>query len=333
VKRRRVARAGRRAVGGTGRRGVSRPGRRAVAAYPRGAARASGAARRRTGAPRAGTLAPAGSTGLEIDGKAVSAHLERFIRDETRRAGASRVVVGVSGGIDSAVSATLAARALGPQNVVAVLMPYRTSSPDSLGDARELARRLGVRTEQVDISPMVDAYFASRPDADRVRRGNKMARERMSILYDLSAVHEALVLGTSNKTEILLGYGTLYGDTASAINPIGDLYKAQVRALAGFLEVPGKIRRKTPSADLWPEQTDEGELGYTYDELDRLLVLIVDRRLSPREAAACGFAPAMVRAVLERVRRNQFKRRPPLIAKVSARTIGIDFRYPRDWGT
>jgi NAD+ synthase len=249
----------------------------------------------------------------------VCSGIERFIRDETRRAGASRVVVGLSGGIDSALATILARRALGRDGVIAVLMPYRRSHPDSREDAEDLARRLGIRYEIVDISPMVDAYFEGLPAADRVRRGNKMARERMSVLFDLAAAQGALVLGTSNRTEILLGYGTHFGDTACSLNPIGNLYKTHVRQLGLYLDVPERIRRKTPTADLWPGQADEAELGYAYEEIDRLLVLMVDRGLKPRQLTASGFAPGMVHAVQDRVRRNEFKRRMPLIAPISSR--------------
>jgi NAD+ synthase len=271
--------------------------------------RANSAAADRGAAPR---------TGLEIDARRGCAALERFIRRETRRAGMAGVVVGLSGGIDSALSAALAARALGPENVHALLMPYRTSSPDSRRDAEEVTRWLGIGSTLVDISPMIDAYFASWPDADRVRRGNKMARERMSILFDHSADRRALVLGTSNRTEILLGYGTLFGDTACSINAIGSLYKTQVRALARHVGVPEKILLKVPTADLWPGQTDEGELGYSYDELDRLLFLMVDRRQPAAALVRRGFSRAMVRDVAERVRRSEFKRRAPLIAPLWA---------------
>lgn len=266
------------------------------------------------GKPAAARRGAAPPTGLDIDPRRACARLERFIRGETRRAGMEGVVVGLSGGIDSALSAALAARALGPQQVHALLMPYRTSSAETRGDAEEVAAWLGIGCTLVDISPMVDAYFASHPDADRVRRGNKMARERMSILFDHSAKRRALVLGTSNRTEILLGYGTLFGDTACSINAIGSLYKTQVRALARHVGVPERVLLKTPTADLWPGQTDEGELGYTYDELDRLLVLMVDRRLGAAELVKRGFSRDTVRAVADRVRRNEFKRRAPLIA-------------------
>lgn len=259
--------------------------------------------------------------------------LTQFISSETRRAGFARVVVGLSGGLDSAVAASLAARALGRRGVIAVLMPYRTSHPSSLADARALVRRLGIRSEEVEITPMVEPYFARFPRADRVRRGNRMARERMNVLYDMSARHRALVLGTSNKTELLLGYGTLFGDMASAINPIGDLYKTQVRQLAEHLRVPAAIRRKPPSADLWEGQTDEGEVGASYAAIDGILFMLFDEWMRIDEVAAAGFDARLVRKVHRNVRASQFKRRPPVVAKVSLRTVGVDFRYPRDWGT
>jgi NAD+ synthase len=270
---------------------------------------------------------------LAIDPERVTAILASFLQEETRRAGRDHLVVGLSGGLDSATAAALAAKALGPGRVLAVLMPYRSSDPASLRDARAVARQFGIRTETVDITPMIDAYFGPRPAASRNRRGNKMARERMSILYDLSEKHRGLVVGTSNKSELLLGYGTLHGDLASALNPLGDLYKSQVRQLAAHLGVPAVILRKPPTADLWPGQTDEGDLGFTYEMLDRLLHRMVDRRATDAGLVAAGFARATIRRVREQVRRTQFKRRLPLIAKVSLRTIGIDFRYPRDWGT
>ena len=268
---------------------------------------------------------------LTIDASWTERILERFIASEVRRTGRHRIVVGLSGGIDSAVAACLAVRALGSAQVTCLSMPYRTSSPDSLRDAQELAERLGTPHQALDITPMIDAFDAIRPGADRVRLGNAMARARMVLLFDTSAALDALVLGTSNKTELLLGYGTLHGDMASAINPLGDLYKTQVRALAEHLDVPERIRGKQPSADLWPEQSDEDELGYTYDEIDRLLALLVDARVTGEEAVARGFPPQLVEWVASRMVRSQFKRMTPIIAKVSARSIGWDFRYPRDW--
>jgi NAD+ synthase len=259
---------------------------------------------------------------LALDEGTIASTLVDFLRRETRAAGFGRLVVGLSGGVDSATSAALGCRAVGPANLLCVLLPYRTSSPDSLRDARRIARLLGARTVTVDISPMIDAYFRRQRGATRVRRGNKMARERMSILYDLSARREALVLGTSNKTEILLGYGTIHGDTASALNPLGDLYKTQVRMLALHLGIPEEIVRKPPTADLWVGQSDEGELGYRYADMDRLLALLVDRGATPEEAVSAGFPRRMVHDLTERMRRSEFKSRPPLIAELPRRSAG-----------
>jgi NAD+ synthase len=211
-------------------------------------------------------------------------------------------------------------------------MPYKSSAPESLEDARKVIAATGIQSREIDITPMVDAYFDKAPEANIVRKGNKMARERMSILYDLSAELGALVVGTSNKTEILLGYGTIYGDMASALNPIGDLYKIQVKQVAMALGVPDSIIQKQPSADLWQGQTDEGELGITYAEADKLLYHLIDERAGKKDLIALGFEEKRVCEVIERVRRMQFKRKPPLIAKVSKRTVDYDFQYARDWG-
>ncbi|MBM4260154.1 MAG: NAD+ synthase [Deltaproteobacteria bacterium] len=258
--------------------------------------------------------------------------LAAFIRNEVEKTGLKRVVVGLSGGVDSALSAMLAAEALGPQDVLAVLMPYKSSNPDSQRHAEMVARKSGIESMLVEITPQIDAYFEKFPDADARRRGNKMARERMTILYDHSMRWDALVLGTSNKTELLLGYGTLHGDMASAINPLGDLYKTQVWALAAAIGVPSEIVEKEPSADLWTGQTDEGELGFTYREVDKLLYLMVDQRYTRSELIAAGFPERFVDDVSKRIMNSQFKRRLPVIAKVSQRTIDRDFRYSRDWG-
>jgi len=256
-----------------------------------------------------------------------------FIRDELGKAGFRRAIIGLSGGIDSSTSCFLAAEALGPENVLALRMPYRTSSRDSLEDAQTVIEMLGVHSDTVDITPMVDPLFARFPDMDQRRRGNAMARMRMIVLYDRSEAWKGLVIGTGNKTEGLLGYTTLYGDSACAINPIGDLYKTQVRQLAAALGVPERIRLKPPTADLWAGQTDEGEMGFTYADVDQVLYLLFDARYSIEETAALsGFPRSFVEEVWRRVQRAQYKRLPPIIAKLSTRTIGIDFRYSRDWG-
>jgi NAD+ synthase len=269
---------------------------------------------------------------LAIDAGFVAGLLRGFIADGVRKVGFERVVVGLSGGVDSSLVTTLAVAALGADNVVALFMPYRTSDPQSALDAHAVCERLGIAAQTVDITAQVDEYFANFPDADRTRRGNKMARERMSILYDQSMAQRALVLGTSNKTELLLGYGTLFGDMASALNPIGDLYKTQVFALARELDLPHSVLTKPPSADLWAGQSDEEELGIRYAVVDQVLHLLVDQRRSRSEVIALGFDAGDVDTVAVRVRGSQYKRRPPVIAKLSNRTIDREFRYPRDWG-
>ena len=259
--------------------------------------------------------------------------LVAFIRDEIGRTGLARAVLGLSGGIDSALACYLAAEALGPQNVLALRLPYKTSSEDSLSDAGGVIDALGVQSETVAITDMVDPLLATIPPSETKRRGNVMARARMIVWYDRSAAFNGLVVGTSNKTEILLGYTTLWGDSASALNPLGDLYKTQVRQLARAVGVPQPIVDKAPSADLWAGQTDEGELGFTYERVDQLLYLLVDQRYRREELIAAGFEAPFVDRVLATVRRNQFKRMPPLIAKLGNRTVGYDFLYLRDWGT
>ena len=257
--------------------------------------------------------------------------LTRGLRREVRRTGFERVILGLSGGLDSALTATLAARAFGPDQVFAVAMPYRTSNPDSLAHARLVAEWLGIELRVADISAQIDAYFAQHPQANAARRGNKMARERMTILYDLSMAERAMVLGTSNKTELLLGYSTVWGDSASAVNPIGDLYKTQVRQLSRFLGLPAAVLDKAPSADLWEGQTDEEELGFTYERVDALLARLVDRRQRASRLRSVGFDDAVVERVRQLMVRSQFKRKMPVIVKISDRTVDKDFLYPRDW--
>jgi len=259
--------------------------------------------------------------------------LTGFIKTELNRVGFNHAVIGLSGGIDSALSCYLAAEALGADNVLAVRMPYKTSSKDSLEHAQLVIDALGVQSLTVSITEMADPLIACFPEMDALRKGNIMARCRMIVLYDQSAAFNGLVVGTGNKTEILLGYTTLFGDSACALNPIGDLYKTQVRELSHALGIPEPVVTKAPSADLWLGQTDEGELGFTYAEVDRLLYLLVDERYSPADCVGAGFDEAFVQAVVKRVQRNQYKRVLPPIAKLSNRTVGYDFLYLRDWGT
>ncbi len=272
-------------------------------------------------------------SGLKINPELVAEILCRFIRVEIRRAGFERAVVGLSGGIDSSVVVYLCARALGAKNVLAVTIPYKTSSEATRRDSQAVVDQLGVQTLNVPITAQIDAYFAQFPDAAKLRLANKCARERMTVLYDQSAAFQALVAGTSNKSELLLGYGTQFGDMASAINPVGDLYKTQLYGLAAYLGVPDSILHKEPTGDLWVGQTDEGELGFSYAEVDRLLVLMVDRRWRRSELLQAGFDAAFVDRVATMIRRNHYKRRMPVIAKLSHRTMDRDFRYARDWGT
>lgn len=258
-----------------------------------------------------------------------------FIHNETTRFGIGKVVIGLSGGVDSTVAAYLAQKALGPKNVVGVLMPYRESSADSVKDALAVIKSLRIKSTILDVTGAVDGLIRNDPDIEssQVRKGNVIARMRMIYLFDQSNEHKALVLGTGNKTEILLGYTTLYGDSASAINPIGDLYKTQVWQLAELLGCPKQIIRKKPSADLWRGQTDEGELGFTYREADELLYYMVDQRFNDKELTGLGFKPKLIKAVKSLIQQNQFKRVMPIIAKVSNRTVNVDFRYNRDWNT
>ncbi|NDJ54380.1 MAG: NAD+ synthase [Chloroflexi bacterium] len=270
---------------------------------------------------------------LQINTSLVREVLLRFIHDEVTRTGLTKGIVGLSGGIDSSLIAYLAAEALGPASVLGVRMPYRRSSQESLDHAQLVTDALGIQQETVDITPMVDPLIERFPEMDQVRSGNIMSRQRMIILYDQSAAFGGLVIGTSNKTEALLGYSTLFGDSAAAMQPIADLYKMQVRQLAREMGVPPEIINKPPSADLWPGQTDEDEIGFSYDNADQLLFAIIDLRYSPEEAVKMGFPQAFVERVLTLVRRSHYKRRMPIIAKLSNRSIGHDFLYLRDWGT
>ena len=266
---------------------------------------------------------------LAIDTAIARRVIGEFIRGQLRQAGFERVVLGLSGGIDSALVACLVAEAIGAERLLCVLMPYRTSADASRADAEDVVRKLGAAHELVEISPMVDAFYAADPEASPLRRGNFMARQRMAVLYDRSVTWGGLVVGTGNKTETLIGYTTLFGDSACAFNPIGDLYKSQVRQLAAAIGVPEAIIRKAPSADLWPGQTDEAESDFTYPVLDRLLFWRVDKRRSDEEMTALGFDPALVARVDRMIATSEFKRQVPPIAKLGPRTAGVDYLYPR----
>ena len=276
---------------------------------------------------------------LAIDTDVARRVIGGFIRGQLEQAGFDRAVLGLSGGIDSALVAYLVAEAIGADKLLTVLMPYRTSSPASRGDAETVVAALGCASELVEITAMVDGYFGSADaagaggaaavEASALRRGNFAARMRMATLYDRSVTWGGLVVGTGNKTEALIGYTTLFGDSACAFNPIGDLYKSQVRQLSQAIGVPEAIIRKAPSADLWPGQTDEQEAGFTYHELDRLLFWRIDKRRSVEEMAAMGFDAATVKRVDRMVAASEFKRQVPPIAKLGPRTAGVDYLYPR----
>ncbi|MDF2734446.1 MAG: nadE [Chloroflexota bacterium] len=266
---------------------------------------------------------------LAIDTDIARRVIGEFIRGQLGQAGFERAVLGLSGGIDSALVAYLTAEAIGADKLLCVLMPYRTSSPASRSDAEEVVRRLGTASELVDVTPMVDGFYGPETDASDLRRGNFMARMRMSVLYDRSVTWGGLVVGTGNKTESLIGYTTIFGDAACAFNPVGDLYKSQVRQLAAAMDVPDSIIAKAPSADLWPGQTDEIESGFSYPELDRLLFWRIDKRRSIDEVVALGFERDLVERVDRMVAGAEFKRQVPPIAKLGPRTAGVDYLYPR----
>lgn len=268
---------------------------------------------------------------LQINPDLATRILTGFIRDSIAKAGMSRAVIGLSGGIDSALSAYLAAAALGAENVLALRMPYKTSAASSMNDAQAVIEDLGLPHLTLAITDMAQPLIERFPDMNRLRRGNIMARLRMIALYDQSVAWGGLVMGTSNKTEFLLGYSTIYGDSGVALHPIADLYKCQVRQLARHLGVPRAILDKPPSADLWVGQTDEDELGFSYDEADQALMLLVDERFTVAEAAAEGFDREFVESIWQRVKANHYKRTMPNIAKLSKRSIGHDFLYLRDY--
>jgi len=268
---------------------------------------------------------------MKINEAFVEKILIKFIQEELSRFNYKKGILGLSGGLDSSVCAVIAAKALEPKNIIAMIMPCGDSFFEDVKDARELVQLLGIHSKTIDISPMVDSYFARYPTDNRVVKGNKMARERMSILYDFSAREKALILGTSNKTELLLGYGTIHGDTACAINPLGDLFKTQIRQFAVYLGIPQRILKKEPTAGLWNGQTDEKELGLTYDKIDKILFQLVDKRITKEEIVTLGFNKDDVEKIIKMIKNSEFKRKLPPIPKLSERTIGHDFLFPYDW--
>ncbi len=258
--------------------------------------------------------------------KSLEEKLVKFIQEQVKNAGFKKVILGLSGGIDSALVAYLAVKALGKENVIAIKMPYKTSSQESIEHANLVLKDLGLEDRTIEITPMVDAYFTNQAEASSLRRGNYMARTRMTVLFDQSALENALVIGTSNKTEILLGYGTLFGDMACSFNPIGDIYKKDVWSLSRYMGVPKEIIEKQPSADLWAGQTDEQELGLSYKAADEILERLVDKKQSLEEIVAEGYEEAVVSKVVQKVKASVYKRKLNPIAKVGE-VLGRDFSF------
>ena len=253
---------------------------------------------------------------LDLNLKEVHSELVEFLRESFKKAGFSKAVLGLSGGIDSALVAYLLRDALGKENVLAIMMPYKSSNPDSLNHAKLVVEDLGINSKTIEITDMIDAYFKNEKEATSLRMGNKMARERMSILFDYSSKENALVVGTSNKTEIYLGYSTQFGDSACALNPIGDLYKTNIWDLSRYLKIPNELIEKKPSADLWEGQTDEQEMGLTYKEADQVLYRMLEENKKVEEVLAEGFNKDLVDNIVRRMNKSEYKRRMPLIAKI-----------------
>jgi NAD+ synthase len=257
-----------------------------------------------------------------LDKKDTAGRLERFLREKLDQSGLSGYVIGLSGGIDSSLSAAIAAHGVGADKVLGLLLPYKHSSEASLKDAVTFAEKFGLITEKIEISPMIDAYFGNANKTDPVRAGNKMARERMSILFDKAYEKNRMVLGTSNRTEICLGYGTWYGDVACSVNPLGMLYKTHVRQMAQYYEIPREIMDKPPTADLWPGQTDEAELELEYERVDQLLFMIIDEGIHDRgRLNDAGFPDKFIDRAVFLLNRSYFKRHLPEIADIGLKPI------------
>lgn len=259
--------------------------------------------------------------------KTIEQFLVKFLLNEVQKTGIKNAVVGLSGGIDSAVVAVLLKKAF-DKNFLALLMPSQYSSQSSIDDALELCEAFDIRHEIVSIEPIISSYCDE--TMSPLRKGNLSARARMMVLYDISARENALVVGTSNKSELMLGYGTLFGDLSSALNPIGDLYKSEIFEFAKHLQVPQSILQKPPSADLWSGQSDEADLGYSYAQIDAVLRDFIEKRMTQEELLECGYEKELVEMIINRVFRNHFKRVPPIVAKLTSRSIGSDFLYARD---
>jgi NAD+ synthase len=259
----------------------------------------------------------------------IEKYLIKFLQNEVEKTGLQNVIVGLSGGLDSAVVAVLCKKAFG-NNLHTVMMPSQFSSDNSIDDAKQLCKEFDISTQIVSIEPLLKSYITD--DMSNLRIGNFSARMRMSILFDISAQNSALVIGTSNKSELLLGYGTIFGDLASAINPIGDIYKSELFEFAKYLNVTDAIISKPPSADLWDGQSDEADLGYTYSQIDSVLKELIENRKNKEELVSSGFEEKLVNMLIKRIFQNQFKRKMPVIAKITNRTINQDFLYARDIG-